>query len=643
MKRLILFFLFILIFFQPSYGDEIKGKEYLKEGRNFLEQKKYSEAIELLTKAIDEFNLLGDYALLWLSDAYHENGAHEKSLNSIRILLKKYPDSPLEKRARIREIKEAEELSESNVQKLFESYLKDYQSDYDIKYLYARWLKKNDKTETAKKIFKELYIAGSSYSDISLNEIQPSELTPEDLLKRSKNLMNNFDYKGAEKTLKTALTKSEGILRRQILTELGHSLFKQKRYSEAAEFFNQSQDKYWELRSRYRAKEKEVVLTSINDMLNSDDSRMATVLIAVASDKRREGDFDGAVELLRKIIDKFPSEKEEAIWGIGWAYFVSGEYKKSTEIFKSLFEKYNDSKYLYWYARSMEMSGENASDKYKTLLENKKDYYSLVALRRLNSSANIVKSAEIIKTRKNLLSLKNYMPKKFARIEYLFELDFKKEAAAELLYFSRKTNSLDDIYYICAKLNELGYYNYSVKLASKVPEINKMIEFIYPLAYWDTIEKLSEKYNIDPLLILAIVREESRFNSDARSPAGALGLMQLMPKTALRFDKKLRLGIRNSYDILNVQNNLNIGTHYLSNLIKEFDSFAPAIASYNAGEDIVRKWLKEGKYKSADEFIEDIPYQETRNYVKKVLSSYFEYKRIFSYDSLISGIPIEKL
>ncbi len=643
MKRYIIFFFLILIFFRVSHADESTGKEYLKKGKAFLEQKKYSEAIELLTKAADEFALLGDYALLWLSDAQHESGEHEKSLGTIRLMLKKYPDSSLERNARIREIKEADEISESNTQKLFESYLKDYQNDFDIKYLYARWLKKNDKPEMAKKIFKELYISGNSYSEIAYSELQPCDLTPEDLYKRSKNLMNSYDYRSAEKTLRTALTKSEGILKRQILTELGHSLFKQKRYSEAAEIYSQSHEKYWELRSRYRAREKETILSSINDMLNADDRRMVSVLIAVASDKRREGDSESAVELFRKIIDKYPSEREEAIWGMGWTYFLSGEYRKSSEIFKDLYDKHNDPKYLYWYARSIDMLGENASDKYKKLVENKKDFYSLIAGRRLNPSINLITSSETIKINKSSLSSKNYLPKKIERIECLLELGFEKEAASEMLYVSRRTDSKDDIYYICTKLNELGYYNHSVRLASKIPEIQKVIEFLYPLAHWNIVEKLSDKYNLDPLLVLAVVREESRYDSNARSPAGALGLMQLMPSTAFRFDKKLKLGIRNTHDILNVRNNLNIGIYYLRNLINEFDSFAPAIASYNAGEDIVRKWLKEGRYKSADEFIEDIPYQETRNYVKKVLSSYFEYKRIFLSDSLMSGIPIEKL
>lgn len=168
-------------------------------------------------------------------------------------------------------------------------------------------------------------------------------------------------------------------------------------------------------------------------------------------------------------------------------------------------------------------------------------------------------------------------------------------------------------------------------------------QFLYPRAYWTTVEGLAQRHDIDPLLVLAIVREESRFDADARSVAGALGLMQLMPKTAYRLDNKLGLGIDNTYEILNTKNNLHLGTYYLSSLVREFGSYTYAIAAYNAGEQIVNKWRKQRRYRSADEFIEDIPYEETRNYVKRVLTSLFEYKRISSAGDDAIEMSIEKL
>ena len=110
------------------------------------------------------------------------------------------------------------------------------------------------------------------------------------------------------------------------------------------------------------------------------------------------------------------------------------------------------------------------------------------------------------------------------------------------------------------------------------------------------------------------------------------GLLQIMPQTAYRLDKSLKLGIRTESQIHDAKTNIQLGAYYLKSLYKEFKSLAHALAAYNAGEAIVKKWEERGGHKSADEFIEDIPYPETRNYVKKVVTSYYQYGRAFSDD-----------
>jgi soluble lytic murein transglycosylase len=157
------------------------------------------------------------------------------------------------------------------------------------------------------------------------------------------------------------------------------------------------------------------------------------------------------------------------------------------------------------------------------------------------------------------------------------------------------------------------------------------------------VEDLSVKYKVDPFLMYSVAREESRFDPHAKSIAGALGIMQLMPGTAKRLDRKLKLGARKTYEILDIENNLHFGIYLMSKNIREFGSFSQALAAYNAGEHRVRTWLKRGRYDSADEFIEDIPYSETRKYVKRVLTSYFEYHRIFSQKDNVLEMSFEKL
>lgn len=599
------------------YGEEIDGKVYIKKGRAELENSRYEDAISSLSIAEREFPLLGDYALLWISDAYHEIGNHEESLKTIRTLLKKYPYSPLRRKARIREIKEAEEVSE-DVGQMFESYIKDYPDDTEIRYMYGRWLKKEGKTDMARSMFKKIYVDAGPFSEMAYNELDSSQISVEDLIERASNLMKVMDFKGAESVLRSAMVKDNGRLKNEILKDLGLSLFRQKRYQEAAEIYKKATEKYWEVLSLYRAGEKEAFNSALNELLKTGDKRAGSILITVASDRRRDGKIEEAIKMYQDIMEQYPSETEDALWGIGWTYFLTGEYKRASEVFTKLYTNYNDTKYLYWKARSLEASGEDTLSIYHTLMKKERDFYNIMSyVKRGKSFENTTPVTGAPAT-----------AKKIDRIEALFELGFSKEALSELIYISKSAASIDDLLYIGSKFQELGEYKYILNLTLKVPYMEKLHHLWYPLAYWDIVEDLSGIYSIDPLLVISVIREESRFDPEARSPAGARGLMQVMPQTAYQLDNKLKMGLSNPHQIYDVKNNLHLGIYYLSNLIKEFGSYTYALAAYNAGEEKVRQWIRKGNYKSIDEFIEDIPYTETKSYVKRVLTTFFEYKRI---------------
>ena len=647
MKFRLLFLIFFIACYSPVYNLEIDGKASLKKGKNELETGKYKDAIFSLSAAEREFPLLGDYALLWLSDAYHETGDHKESLKTIRALFDRYPHSPLWEKARVREIKEAEEVSEENIQQIYESYIKDFPGDAGVRYSYALWLKKNGKKDTAKSVFKEIYLNACSFSEMASNELHPSDITEEDLIKRASNLMRVMDFKGAESALRSAMDRDEGRFKNKILEDLGLSLFKQRRYREAAEVYEKANRRYWQVRSLYRAGEKEAFNSALDELLRSGDKRAGPILVSVASDERRDGRIKEAINMYQNVVGKYPSETEDALWGIGWTYFLKGEYRKAADIFTNLYDTYNDTRYLYWKARSLEANGEDAFSIYRTIVDMGKesDFYGIMSYTKYKMSyeqSNIDKTQKFFGTatpvRENPIT-----PRENERVEALFDLGLSKEALLELIYISENTSSMEDLLYICSKFQELGEYKYLVRLAVKVPHVEELLRFRYPLAYWDVVEGLSEKYGIDPLLVLSVVREESRFDSKARSAAGALGLMQIIPGTAYRLDNNLKLGINDSHEMLDVKNNLHFGIFYLKNLINEFGSYSHALAAYNAGEETVRKWLRKGNYKSADEFIEDIPYSETRNYVKRVITTFFEYKRISSIEDDMVKFSLEKL
>ncbi len=151
---------------------------------------------------------------------------------------------------------------------------------------------------------------------------------------------------------------------------------------------------------------------------------------------------------------------------------------------------------------------------------------------------------------------------------------------------------------------------------------------IYPLNYWDLIRKYSAQNSLDPYLVAALMAQESTFVRDIKSSAGAYGLMQMMPRTGRQYARKLKLPY--SLRLLTTpEPSVRIGTLYFADKIREFGSVHLALASYNAGETPVRRWMREFPDLPQDEFIDNIPYPETQQYVKRLLGTAEDYRRLY--------------
>ena len=167
-----------------------------------------------------------------------------------------------------------------------------------------------------------------------------------------------------------------------------------------------------------------------------------------------------------------------------------------------------------------------------------------------------------------------------------------------------------------------------------------MERILFPRAYKDSVNNYSKKLGVDAEYIYAIIRQESVFNPRARSPVGATGLMQLMPQTArvearyLRRDylpKKRRLAIlksvRKRKKLYDAETNLALGVHHVHRLMKKYKSPILVLTAYNASPRATENWMNKISLRDTLAFIEQIPYRETRAYVKLVLRNYFYYKR----------------
>ena len=161
---------------------------------------------------------------------------------------------------------------------------------------------------------------------------------------------------------------------------------------------------------------------------------------------------------------------------------------------------------------------------------------------------------------------------------------------------------------------------------------NKILKIIYPKTYKEIVSVYSEKYNVEENLVFALIKAESNFNSEAVSHRDAIGVMQIMEETAKDVVNKNSIKIENEnikQELLKIDNNINIGTKYLSTLLEKYKNKEIAVAAYNAGIGTVDGWIQKGIIKSDGSDIENIPYKETNNYVRKILRNYKLYEELY--------------
>src|ERR1700690_39339 len=168
----------------PVFAEELDGKGCFIKGRMELEAGRYADAVQSLQIARREFPVLEDYATLYLSDAYHQMGEHGKALDAVRTLIMKNPQSPLFKKARSAEIREARENADGNLRKLYEAYTKDYPDDEEMNMVYGLFLKQKGENAGAAAAFKGIYLRAGAFANAAGAELSTKDIKVADLIER---------------------------------------------------------------------------------------------------------------------------------------------------------------------------------------------------------------------------------------------------------------------------------------------------------------------------------------------------------------------------------------------------------------------------------------------------------------------------
>ncbi len=274
----------------------------------------------------------------------------------------------------------------------------------------------------------------------------------------------------------------------------------------------------------------------------------------------------------------------------------------------------------YWYSRSLLATDDLVQGtKLLSELAQSRHYYGFLAASYLNKASNFQNMPLVVSAEEKAFVIKSPEAK---RAFELFAIGRFHHARLEWNYWLSKLNQRDKL--VASKVaNEMQWYDRAIFTLAKVGYLND-VNLRFPLGFETEIKHYADNQKINPAWAFAITRRESSFMSDANSPAGAKGLMQIMPGTAKQLAKRK---VSNQY-LFKAKNNIKLGTKYLRNLLDKHDgNQVLATAAYNAGPYRVKSWLKDAEPLPADVWIETIPFKETREYVKSVLA----YQQIYQH------------
>jgi soluble lytic murein transglycosylase len=328
---------------------------------------------------------------------------------------------------------------------------------------------------------------------------------------------------------------------------------------------------------------------------------------------------------------------------LAWLYYRNREAAAAYRTFKLLASEARDSGLRiaarYWQGRAVENAGdyEHAKQVYSDVyLDSAESYYHTLAasaLARLGAPVNEAPSPAPARTSAAAIPAGPAAAFHLARARALSRLELHDLAVTEIGAIERVAGSdVGTRLFLSREYFNNRAYRRSLAVATQLPASETERDlYRFPLAHWETIQKKAQELAVDPYLILALIRQESLFDAGARSPASALGLMQLLPSTATRVAKRIGMPPPSTEKLFDPEINLTLGTQYLKDLLQRYsDNWFKAIAAYNAGEAAVDRWERELGADDNEEFVERIPYSETRGYVKLVLRNHRTYKKLYA-------------
>ncbi len=658
-------------------------------GNNLTKQKQWSKAIEYYKQAVAEGYLLADYIKLHIANNYKIQNDYPNAIIWYRTFLRDHPKHPGCASAQYSLAQCHNEMKEHTVVvEICAQLIANKRSGYvrAATYLSGKAYEALAQWDKAYRAYQGV-IDSNTADNLAVNSLNKItalvdehphlKITRLQRITHGMVLFNARQYTLAREQFHKIIANYHDKLAGKATYFIGQSYARQRKYDTAIKEYQKVVHRYpgsdYLTRAFYqtaRCYKRKGQSTKANQLLKDFVAKYSwsawadDALYDIATSLKNRKKYADAITTYTRLTRKYTKSKlvDDALWNIGWCYFKQKQYDDSITTLHSLITRFPKSVFTpraqYCIGKGYERLHKWADAKriYERIIRANHQYYSIKAQERTqwlvtnhNVKGNPTPDYRRIKISSNDVPQETLDSPRF---QELMSAKSYNDAITELKYIvPTNQQNRHHIYYnliICYQKTEqyAQALRQSFKLSWLKPMKDKnnaapreLYTLLYPFYYRDIIMRYAQDYDLDPFFVASMIREESSYDTNVISHAGAYGLMQIMPYTGGDIAKRLKIRQFNANMLFQPEMNIRMGIWYIQNLMKTFNNnYALVAGAYNAGPGRMKQWLqkqnksnteKQDFLVNPDEFIEDIPINETHRHIKKVMDSYYIYKELY--------------
>ena len=649
---------------------------WLVIGYAHILDKGYAQAIDPLNRAQARAGDLGDYVTFYLGTAYYQTGRLAEAVATLGGFSKAYPESLLLRDAHV--VYANALVADGRAQEAVDLLENDRQPiRADLELALGRAYEAADQGTKALTVLRNLYFTmplswEATQAEIELRKLAaiPQALPPTfaERKTRADLLVKGKQYNEAANEYHDLLNAAGPENRLALTLAMAEALRHAGRDKEAKKALEAMPESTPDINAQRLfnlgeiardANDNDAFLRILEQLRQTAPTStwLEQALLSAGNIYLLRHDYDRAIDSYRELQQRFPNggRASYALWKATWLSLRQSRRSDAEKGFDQLIELYPTSgeipAALYWRGRLAEEDGESPKARayYLKVSERFRNYYygelARQQLKKLKNEGEPVHYAVLdrippvdpsTKVTADAVPTDNLRVQKAQLLANgaLLDLAVKElSAAAEETKGNWLAPETARLY------TDAGRYDRAIEVLKKavpgyfaveLPSLPRPYwEALFPKPFWIDLKRFSSDNALDPYMVAALIRQESEFNPGAVSRANAVGLMQLLPKVGKSVAKQEKLKHFSTNELFAPGTNMQLGTRYFRSMVDKFGAFEYALAAYNAGAERVQEWLGQGQYRDVPEFVESIPFTETREYVQAILRNANVYRQLY--------------